>query len=172
MPLGQEMRYLVISVWLLEHLLSFSVMHAGQQLPMPQASREHSGENRVAEQTPLAEAGDLVSKAPCGPSPFGTTCSHIYLEAALDALRELRRSGLAKGSLPLQGSLSAMEAGAGRSGAFHVVGSAAQLAPEPADAELRRLQQEVGPAYLYLHLSTWHLWQLHARVFYIILPQQ
>ena len=54
-----------------------SGVHAGQHLPMPQASREHSGENRVAEQTPLAEAGDLVSKAHCGPGPSGTTCSHL-----------------------------------------------------------------------------------------------
>ena len=30
-------------------------------LPQPQASKEHSGENRVPEQPPLTEAGDLVS---------------------------------------------------------------------------------------------------------------
>ena len=77
MSSGKKMRYHVISIWLLEHLLSFSGIYAGQQLPMPQASREHSGENRVAEQTPLAEAGDLVSKAPCGPSP-SARLAHTY----------------------------------------------------------------------------------------------
>ena len=50
------------------------------------------------------------------------------------------------GCLPAsQGSLSAIEAGAGRAGVFHNVGPAAKLAPDTADAELRRLQQEVCP---------------------------
>ena len=63
-----------------------------------------------------------------------------------------------------------MEAGAGRSGAFHVVGSAAQLAPEAADAELRRLQQEVGPSPI-SHMIAQHLWSLYARTICVVLPK-
>ena len=65
-----------------------------------------------------------------------------------------------------------MEAGAGRSRAFHVVGSAAQLAPEPGDTELRRLQQEVGPAFLCLHMNACHAVFLHAEYIYIVPPQR
>ncbi len=48
----------------------------------------------------------------------------------------------------MQGSLSAIEAGAGRAGVFHNVGPAAKATPDAADAELRRLQQEVCPQSL------------------------
>ena len=52
------------------------VVHCAGQ-PQVQASREHSGENRVPEQTPLAEAGDLVSL--CVPLVASVVCKQLQL---------------------------------------------------------------------------------------------
>lgn len=56
--------------------VELAVVHfAGQ--PHVQASREHSGENRGPEQTPLAETGDLVSL--CVPLVAPLVCKHLQL---------------------------------------------------------------------------------------------
>ena len=85
---------------------------------------------------------DFVS--PLWPLWYANICSWCLTKHALPRVLELLQHSGAHLPWCLQGSLSAVEAGAGRAGAFFQVGASAKPAGDAGETELRRLQQEVG----------------------------